>query len=79
MDVLVLEREVWNFISHMVFDKKITPSLKTIHNECYYACKEKFPTAPSQMIIRSEKSVLATFSQSILINTKLQNLRFVRN
>jgi putative transposase len=61
MDVLVLEREVWNFISHMVFDKKITPSLKTIHNECYYACKEKFPTAPSQMIIRSEKSVLATF------------------
>lgn len=61
MDVLVLEREVWNFISQLVFDKKITPSLKTIHNECYYACKEKFPTAPSQMIIRSEKSVLATF------------------
>lgn len=61
MDVLVLEREVWNFISQTVFDKKITPSLKTIHNECYYACKEKFPTAPSQMIIRSEKSVLSTF------------------
>ena len=61
MDVLVLEREVWNYISSMVFENKTILSLKTIHNECYYACKEKFPTAPSQMIIRSEKSVLSTF------------------
>lgn len=61
MDVLVLEIEVWNYISLIVFEKKTILSLKTIHNECYYACKEKFPTAPSQMIIRSEKSVLSTF------------------
>jgi putative transposase len=61
MDMLVLEMEVWNFISSVVFEKKIILSLKTIHDECYYECKSKFPTAPSQMIIRSEKSVLSTF------------------
>lgn len=61
MDVLVLEKQVWNYISSIVFEKKIIPSLKTIHDECYYSCKEKFPTAPSQMIIRSEKSVLSAF------------------
>ena len=61
MDVLVLEREVWNYISSIVFENKTILSLKTIHNEGYYACKEKFTTAHSQMIIRSEKSVLSTF------------------
>jgi len=61
MDMLALEMEVWNYISSIVFEKKTILSLKTIHDECYYTCKEKFPTAPSQMIIRSEKSVLSTF------------------
>jgi IS605 OrfB family transposase len=61
MDMLALEIKVWNFVSSIVFERKTTLSLKTIHNECYYECKEKFPTAPSQMIIRSEKSVLSTF------------------
>ncbi len=61
MDMLALEMKVWNFISSIVFERKTTLSLKTIHSECYYECKEKFPTAPSQMIIRSEKSVLSTF------------------
>ena len=61
MDMLTLEMKVWNYISSIVFERKTTLSLKTIHNECYYACKKKFPTAPSQMIIRSEKSVLSTF------------------
>ncbi len=61
MDILALEMQVWNFISSIVFERKTTLLLKIIHNECYYECKEKFPTAPSQMIIRSEKSVLSTF------------------
>jgi transposase len=61
MDMLSLEIKVWNYISSIVFERKTTFSLKAIHNECYYKCKEKFPTAPSQMIIRSEKSVLSTF------------------
>lgn len=61
MDFLLLERDVWNYISNLVFNNNINLSLVSIHNECYYACKEKFPTAPSQMIIRSEKSVLSAF------------------
>jgi len=61
MDLLCLEREVWNYISTIVFEKKLMYSLMAIHNEVYYLCKDKFPTAPSQMIVRSVKSVLATY------------------
>jgi len=61
MDILCLERDVWNYISSIVFEKKIQYSLMAIHNEVYYACKDEFPTAPSQLIVRSEKSVLATY------------------
>ena len=72
MDMLSLEMEVWNYISSIVFEKKTILSLKTIHNECYYECKEKFPSAPSQMIIRSEKSVLSTFKSIKSNNHKIK-------
>lgn len=79
MEVLVLEKEVWNYISSIVFEKKTILSLKTIHNECYYACKEKFPTAPSQMIIRSEKSVLSTFKSIKSNKHKISKAPFRKN
>jgi putative transposase len=79
MDVLVLEMKVWNYISSIVFEKKTILSLKTIHNECYYACKEKFPTAPSQMIIRSEKSVLSTFKSIKTNKHKISKAPFRKN
>ena len=60
LDMLYKQREIYNFASKIIFDKKPNTLIKEYHDILYNKIKEKFNIS-SQTIIRTEKDILSTF------------------
>ena len=58
--MLYKQREIYNFASKIIFDKKLNTLIKEYHDILYNKIKEKFNIS-SQTIIRTEKDILSTF------------------
>lgn len=59
-DMLCKQRDIYNFASNLVFDKKPNTMIKEYHDLLYDKIKEKFQVS-SQAIIRTEKDILSTY------------------
>ena len=59
-DMLCKQRDIYNFASKLVFDKKPNTTIKEYHDLLYNKIKEKYHVS-SQMIIRTEKDILSTY------------------
>jgi IS605 OrfB family transposase len=60
LDMLYKQRDIYNFASNLVFDKKPNTMIKEYHDLLYNKIKEKFNIS-SQTIIRTEKDILSTY------------------
>lgn len=60
LDMLYKQRDIYNFASKIIFDKKPNTLIKEYHDILYNKIKEKFNIS-SQTIIRTEKDILSTF------------------
>lgn len=60
LDMLYKQRNIYNFASILVFDKKPNTMIKEYHDLLYDKIKEKFQVS-SQTIIRTEKDILSTY------------------
>ena len=69
-----IHRSIWNYLSEYVFRTQITLSSKILHEKTYYKCREQFPNAPSQIIIRAREDVVSTF-KSLRSNGFLKNIK----
>lgn len=59
-NMLCKQRDMYNFASKMIFDKKPNTLIKEYHDLLYDKVKEKFQVS-SQAIIRTEKDILSTY------------------
>ena len=59
-NLLNTQKDVYNFASKIIFDKKPNTLIKEYHDILYNKIKEKFNIS-SQTIIRTEKDILSTF------------------
>ena len=62
-DVLVLERDMYNFISPIIFKHKTTQK-KIIHDLTYYPCREQFKNSLSQIVIKARSDVVAAYKSA---------------
>ena len=60
LDMLYKQRDIYNFASKIIFDKKPNTLIKEYHDILYNKIKEKFNIS-SQTIIRTEKDILSTY------------------
>lgn len=61
LNMLELEKKIWNEISKLSYDLKARTRLKAVHNKCYYKMRSTFQDAPSQLVIRAEKDVSSKY------------------
>ena len=59
-NMLCNQRDIYNFASKIIFEKKPTTLIKEYHDLLYNKIREKFQVS-SQTIIRTEKDILSTF------------------
>ena len=59
-NLLNTQKDVYNFASKLIFEKKPNTMIKEYHDILYNKIKEKFDIS-SQTIIRTEKDILSTF------------------
>lgn len=69
LNLLEKSTEIFNYISPIVKKENIKPSIKIVHDRCYYEVRDKFPEIPSQIIIKIEQEVVATYKS---INSKVR-------
>ena len=73
IEFLKVERTIFNEVSEIVYSQKVPLSLKVIHDKVYYPLREKYPTRSSQMIIKSEQAIVASYRTiQTLVRRKLQ-------
>lgn len=60
LDMLYKQRDMYNFASKIIFEKKPNTLIKEYHDLLYNKIREKFQVS-SQAIIRTEKDILSTF------------------
>lgn len=60
LDMLYKQRDIYNFASKIIFEKKPNTLIKEYHDLLYNKIREKFQVS-SQAIIRTEKDILSTF------------------
>jgi len=73
LDFLKVEQDIFNEISEVTFNEKTPLSLKLVHDRHYYKLREKYPTRSSQMIIKSEQAIIASYRTiQTLVRRKLQ-------
>lgn len=58
---LTLQKDIVNYISANIFNKKPILSLKIIHDQNYNLVKTEYSNAPSQLIIKSEQEALSNY------------------
>ena len=56
-----VHKNIWNYTSKYVFAHKLKAWGKDVHKATYHKCRKKFPTSPSQIVIRAREDVVATF------------------
>lgn len=59
MDLLNQTKEAFNFCAQLVTEINTPLNVKTFHNECYNAIREKYKMIPAQGIIKTYKEVLS--------------------
>jgi len=59
MSLLAQTREAFNFCAQLVTEKNTPLNVKTFHNECYDAIREKYKMIPAQGVIKTYKEVLS--------------------
>ena len=79
LDTFQVHQNIWNYISKFVFKHKNITDYKTIHNNLYHKCRTKFPTAPSQIVIRAIHDVIATYKTIKSNKHKLENQAIKHN
>lgn len=73
LNLLEKSAEIFNYVSSIVKKENIKPSIKIVHDRCYYEVREKFPDIPSQIIIKIEQEVVAIYkSINSEVRKKLQ-------
>ena len=73
LNLLEVSTEIYNYISSIVKKENIKPSIKFVHDRCYYEVREKYPEVPSQIIIKIEQEVIASYkSRNTAVRRKLQ-------
>ena len=60
LEVLELERDIFNFCSKRIFKKKVNNIIQ-VHKLCYKRAKKVFVKAKSQFIIKAENSCLSVY------------------
>lgn len=78
LNLLDLQKQIWNSCSDMVFQEKPQLTQKIVHHLCYYTLKSSFPKAPSQLLIRAIADVLGTY-RSIKSNKHIIEERVIKN
>lgn len=58
-NLLETSMSVYNDISRLVFNSKISLGLKQVHSLVYKPMREKYPTIPAQSVIRMSKDVIS--------------------
>jgi len=58
---LCMVRDCFNYASKIIYDEKLTLSLKPLHKRLYYELREKFDALPSQMCISIERALIANY------------------
>ena len=76
MKTLIVHQEIWNYLSNILFEKKIPISGKILHEHTYKKCRTKFKCAPSQIVIRAREDVISTF-KTLKANKHIKNLKTV--
>ncbi len=59
-EVLVLHRDIVNWCSPRVKDFK-SFGITAVHEECYHAARDTFPTAKSQLICKAQQEIAANY------------------
>ena len=54
-------RDCYNYASKIAFDEKLDLGIKQYHRRLYRELREKFPSLPSQMCVKTEQAVLAAY------------------
>ena len=73
LNLLEVSTEIYNYISSIVKKENIRPSIKFVHDRCYYEARDKFPEIPSQIIIKIEQEVVANYkARNTAVRRKLQ-------
>lgn len=73
LNLLEVSTEIFNHVSSIVKKENIRPSIKFVHDRCYYEVREKYPDVPSQIIIKIEQEVVANYkTRNTAIRRKLQ-------
>ena len=61
LNTFEVHRDIWNYVSQYVFDNKLKAWSKDVHDATYHKCRKKFPSSPSQIVIRAREDVVATY------------------
>jgi IS605 OrfB family transposase len=61
LDTFEIHKNIWNYISKYIFTHKLKAWGKDVHDATYHKCRKKFPTSPSQIIIRARDDIVATY------------------
>lgn len=73
LNLLEVSTEIFNHVSPIVKKENIRPSIKFVHDRCYYEVREKYPDIPSQIIIKIEQEVVASYkARNTAVKRKLQ-------
>ena len=70
---LEVHRDVWNEMSRDIFGSKIYDK-REIHDRNYHKCRELFPKAKSQVVIRAKDAVYATY-KTLRTQKKIDSLK----
>ena len=57
LNLLEVSKEIYNYVSSIVKKENIRPSIKFVHDRCYYEVREKYPDIHSQIIIKIEQEL----------------------
>ena len=71
LNLLEVSTEIYNYISSIVKKENIRPSIKFVHDRCYYEVREKYPDIANEMV--SKKS---GYGVSCKWSENLSDLRF---
>ena len=61
LETFDIHKNIWNYISEYVFSHKRVTDGRKVHDATYHKCRRKFPSAPSQIVIRAREDVVSTY------------------
>ena len=71
IDRMSIVRDCYNFVSKIIFDKKIDLNMKAVHAACYNKARKEFSQLPAQICVKIYCMVLANYRTA---KTNIHNL-----